>query len=90
MKTARDLLDERAKEHYMKSSSLGASPFGLDGIPYSRRNAIVRLMHEYAEQVATEALRIAAEQAEAYLDENDNPLVSKGSITSVDIKAIMK
>lgn len=49
--------------------------------------------HEYAVLFArhyvTEALNAASEKAQPYLDQNDNPMVSKGSIlNSFDINKI--
>ncbi len=47
--TADHLLEKKANEHYLSSTNgFGASTFGLDGIPFVRRKAIIELMEEYA------------------------------------------
>ena len=46
---AYQLLVKKSKEAYLSSGSFSASPFGLDGIPHVRRDAISKLMVEFSD-----------------------------------------
>lgn len=50
----RNLIDKKAKEQYNTSQSFAATSFGLDGIPFVRRDAIAEFAYDYALQVSAD------------------------------------
>ena len=64
---AYQLLVKKSKEAYLSSGSFSASPFGLDGIPHVRRDAISKLMVEFSDS----ELSIASEELARLKEENE-------------------
>ena len=61
---AYQLLKKRAKESYLSHGSFSASPFGLDGIPYVKYDAISKLMVEFSDS----ELSLASEEQQKTID----------------------
>ena len=71
---AYQLLVKKSKEAYLSSGSFSASPFGLDGIPHVRRDAISKLMVEFSDSelsIASEELARLKEDNERLRGEDD-------------------
>ena len=64
---AYQLLVKKSKEAYLSSGSFSASPFGLDGIPHVRRDAISKLMVEFSDS----ELSITSEEISRLKEENE-------------------
>ena len=64
---AYQLLVKKSKEAYLSSGSFSASPFGLDGIPHVRRDAISKLMVEFSDS----ELSLAFEELARLKEENE-------------------
>ena len=64
---AYQLLVKKSKEAYLSSGSFSASPFGLDGIPHVRRDAISKLMVEFSDS----ELSFASEELARLKEENE-------------------
>jgi len=62
----RNIIDKQAKEQYMTSGSFVATPFGLDGIPFVRRDAIAEFALEYADQQTTQLKAEKEQEARNY------------------------
>lgn len=98
MKTLDDIRNELAKKDYGFDSweSFTDSVFEdtESGSFIDIESAFDEVAKTYAEQIATEALRIAAEQARTtgscQIWNCEGERVDKPSITSVDIKALLK